>query len=98
MTVSFPEPPTNLSIAVLKAMQILFVKPSQLLKVPALRLIVEPAEKPERSSVLLVPMSQIVMIGVVLIVKSKNISVGPWTLQLKPKVCPPERGVEVGNP
>ena len=48
-----------------------------LLKVPGLRLIVELAEKPERSSVLLAPMSQIVMIGVMFFVKSKNISVGP---------------------
>ena len=79
-------------------MAMLLIRPSQLLKVPGFRFTVEVAEKPERSSVLFLPISQIVMTGVVFFVKSKNGSIAPVTLQWNPNVCPPESGVDVGNP
>ena len=53
------------------AMAMLFTAPSALLNVPALRLIVEGVDQPERSRVLFVPPSQIVMTGCVFTVKSK---------------------------
>src|SRR6185369_10693728 len=95
---SFPGPSTILLIAVPNAIAMLLVIPLQLLNVPGLRFTDEFDENPLRSSVLLVPESQIARIGSVFCEKSKNIAVGPAILQLKPNVCPPENGVEVGNP
>jgi hypothetical protein len=57
-------------MTVAKAMAMLFFIPLALEKVPGLRLMSESVEKPERSSVLLRPFSQIVTIGCVLTLKS----------------------------
>jgi len=71
MNVSFPLPPIAVWMMVSSAMPILFVSKFALLNVPGLRLMVAGADHPDRSSVLLVPPSQIVITGFVFTVKSK---------------------------
>ena len=68
--VSLPLPPMAVSMTVPKAMPMLLVLPPALEKVPGARLITASCVKPERSSLLCVPLSQMVMTGLVLIEKS----------------------------
>src|SRR5690349_7880069 len=95
---SAPAPPTALSIRVFAAIPILLVMPSQLENVIGFRLIVDDVENPDRSRQLLVPLSHKVRTGLRSTVKSKNSLREPVILQLNPKVCPPDRGVDVGRP
>ena len=99
LMMSLPPPPLAFSTTVPVAIPMLFTMPLALLKVPAVRLMVEAVVQPERSSVLLMPPSQIVMTGLVLMVKSKNRADSPWIFWLKPKIWPPlVKGPDVGVP
>ena len=68
--VSLPLPPTAFSTTVSKAMAMLLARPPALEKEPGVRSTVAFCEKPERSSVLLVPWLQIVTMAGGLMLKS----------------------------
>ena len=57
LKVSLPVPPTAWSTWVPYSMKMFFTSPATLLNVPSFRFTMEPVPKPDRSSVLLLPVS-----------------------------------------
>ena len=98
-SVSLPLPPITVSIRVPNAMPRLFDSPPTLFSDPSTSDTDEACEKPDRSSVLWAPPSQMASIGWVSTEKSKKPAVSPAMLEWKPNTWPPpDSGESFGRP